>query len=53
MGVGSWVLVGIVLLGMIGAIALAIGNERKDERLSILEDDIPQSRSQLTHMRLS
>jgi hypothetical protein len=54
MGVGSWVLIAIVFLGVIGAVALAIGNDTRDERISIVEPDLGGSpRSPLSHTRLS
>src|SRR5262249_19740957 len=55
MGVGSWVLIGIVFLGVVGAVALAIGTERRDERISIVEPDLDRhpTRSTLSHTRLS
>jgi hypothetical protein len=54
MGVGSWVLIAIVFLGVIGAVALAIGNDTRDERISIVEPDLsPNPRTPLSHTRLS
>jgi hypothetical protein len=54
MGVGSWILIAIVFLGVIGAVALAIGNDTRDERISIVDPDLgPSPRSPLSHTRLS
>jgi len=55
MGAGSWVLIAILFLGVIGAVALAIGNDHRDERISIhVEPDLgSHPKSPLAHTRLS
>ena len=54
MGVGSWVLVGICLLGVIGVIAfVVVGRKGEDERLSIIDHDLSDSHSPMAHTRLS
>lgn len=54
LGAGSWVLIGIVFLGVIGAVALAIGNDTRDERISIVEPDLmSHPKSPLTQTRLT
>jgi hypothetical protein len=52
MGVGSWALLGILFLGVLTAVALAIGRNH-DEHLSIVEHESPTTTSPLAQTRLS
>jgi hypothetical protein len=53
-GVGTWILVGIALLGGIGVVILALRQRAgTEDRLSIVDSDLPQTPSHLGHTRLS